>query len=90
MASQLQQKSEYKAKSQLHVVVSTGLSCADINQSYLYIVSLIEFIQLELVDWLGFPQTQVANSVGAIPWNRVVIAGSNHLQENISISRCHA
>ena len=57
---------------------------------YLYIVSLIELIQLELVDWLGFPQTQVANSVGAIPWNRVVIAGSNHLQENISISRCHA
>jgi len=57
---------------------------------YLYIVSLIELIQLELVDWLGFPQTQVANSVGAIPWNRVVIAGSNHLPDNISISSCHA
>ena len=66
------------------------LSVCTSDVSYLYIVSLIELIQLELVDWLGFPQTQVANCVGAIPWNRIVIAGGNHLPDNTNISRCHA
>ena len=55
-------------------------SMSHILRRYLNVVSLVELVQFELVHRLGLPQTQVANSVGAIPWDWVVICSCNDLQ----------
>lgn len=52
--------------------------------AYLNVVTLVELFKVKLIHWLGLPQTQVANCVGAVPWNWVIIAGSNDLQYNHS------
>lgn len=57
-----------------------------IRQAYLRVFALVEGGQLELAQGLAVKEPEVADCLGTIPWNRVVVGNSVHLRTRMLMS----